>query len=92
MDFPITSATVWLMERVTDLQGMFNQCVNLTSIYCNDDWSMLDNITSSEDMFNGCVKLVGENGQSTMSIILTRLMPGWMVLRPPVTLGSVAKY
>ena len=62
MDFPITSATVWLMERVTDLQGMFNQCVNLTSIYCNDDWSMLDNITSSEDMFNGCVKLVGENG------------------------------
>ena len=44
------------LSNVTAMDRMFNGCSALTTIYCNDDWSYLNQKEgfTSTDMFNGC--------------------------------------
>ena len=46
------------MTNVTDTRWMFKDCSNLTTIYCNADWS-LGVVTESEGMFDNCPSLQG---------------------------------
>ncbi len=44
------------LSNITEMDRMFNGCSALTTIYCNDDWSYLNQKTgfTSTDMFKGC--------------------------------------
>ncbi len=44
------------VSNVTSADWMFNECINLTTIYCGNDWS---SIASSAGMFSNCKKLKG---------------------------------
>ena len=57
------------VSNVTDMRMMFGSCYELTTIYCNDDWSQIvppnnpDNLPDNMYlMFSGCKKLVGGAG------------------------------
>ena len=45
-------------ENVTDMRFLFNNCANLTTIYCNDDWNT-STVQYCDSMFDGCTSLVG---------------------------------
>ena len=48
-------------SKVINMSGMFYECFNLETIYCYDDWSIIDRSDDfiSEDMFYGCESLPG---------------------------------
>jgi len=48
-------------ENVTDMQQMFAWCPKLTTIYCCEDWNMM-NVTNSLYMFRDSYNLVGGQG------------------------------
>ena len=43
-------------SSVTDTNGMFDSCVNLTTIYASELWNV-SNVTDSTNMFNNCPNL-----------------------------------
>ena len=47
-------------SSVTDTNGMFDSCVNLTTIYASELWNT-DNVTDSTNMFNNCPRLPNYN-------------------------------
>ncbi|MBR5698248.1 MAG: BspA family leucine-rich repeat surface protein [Prevotella sp.] len=55
--------TTFTVEKLTTAYAMFQQCLNLKTIYAKagTDWNT-DLLTSSSNMFNLCSKLVGGNG------------------------------
>ncbi len=53
----------WTIDKVTSVSSMFQNCSNLQTIYCNQDWSKMS-VTSSGSMFAGCTSLKGGNGTS----------------------------
>ncbi|MDD7759254.1 MAG: BspA family leucine-rich repeat surface protein [Bacteroidales bacterium] len=44
--------------KVRFIQSMFAECLNLTTIYCNDDWNT-SKVEYSDYMFSGCKSLKG---------------------------------
>ena len=50
------------MNNVVTAKGMFAWSQKLTTIYCNEDWSLKINIEDSKGMFAYCPKLKGEMG------------------------------
>ena len=57
------------VSNVKDMRMMFGSCFELTTIYCEQDWSQivpannkLENMDNMYVMFSGCKKLVGGNG------------------------------
>ncbi len=48
-------------SKVTNMEGMFDGCTNLTAILVGDVWSTA-NVSESDDMFNGCTSLIGDGG------------------------------
>ena len=57
------------VSNVKDMRMMFGSCYELTTIYCNDDWSQIvppnnemENMDNMYVMFSGCKKLVGGQG------------------------------
>ena len=65
---------------------MFNNCVNLTTIYVGEKWSNA-NVIFNINTFNNCTKLVGGNG-TTYSIldasyarVDTAETPGYLTLK-----------
>lgn len=50
------------MSKVTDVSGMFYGSSELTTIYCDDDWSTNSTISNSDMLFTNCRNLVGGNG------------------------------
>ena len=57
----------WDKSKLTNVYCMFQDCSNLTTIYCDEDWSQLA-ITSGSDMFDGCTSLKGGAGTTYSSI------------------------
>lgn len=49
------------MDKVTEVSYMFDGCSNLTTIYCDADWSTITGLASS-GLFRDCYKLVGGSG------------------------------
>ena len=49
------------IANVKDMSHMFEECTNLTTIYCNEDWNASKKLESSDNMFAGCISLVGGN-------------------------------
>ena len=49
------------ISKVTDMHRMFEGCTQLTTIYCNTDWSLSPTLNDSYAMFNECTNLVGGN-------------------------------
>ena len=47
------------VSEVTNAQGMFQNCENLKTIFCDNTWS---SIANSTDMFTGCTSLKGSMG------------------------------
>ncbi|GEM_PF-2183831 len=51
------------MEKVISVQFMFNECTNLKTIYCNDNWKTdYPRLTKTLGLFNKCTSLVGGYG------------------------------
>lgn len=42
------------------MSEMFSGCSSLTTIYCNDDWSVGGKVENHNEMFSLCPKLKGE--------------------------------
>lgn len=53
------------MSKVTNAEGMFGECSNLTTIYCDDDWSQYPNLNGY--LFLRCSKLTGKYGTTVSS-------------------------
>jgi hypothetical protein len=51
-------------NKVNNSETMFNYCIELTTIYCNDAWDCEE----SDYMFASCNKLVGGNDSETTDI------------------------
>ena len=49
------------VTKVTNMTSMFQGCKNLTTIYCEKDWTT-GVVTKSTNMFENCKKLHGDNG------------------------------
>ena len=49
------------VTKVTNMTSMFQGCKNLTTIYCEKDWTT-GVVTKSTNMFENCKKLQGDNG------------------------------
>ena len=45
-------------SKVTSMEGMFSNCVNLQTIYVSESWST-GAVGNAFNMFNGCTSLVG---------------------------------
>ena len=50
------------ISNLTHTNQMFASCSDLTSIFCDKNWSKSATITSSTDMFRNCKKLSGSRG------------------------------
>ncbi|MBQ8454443.1 MAG: BspA family leucine-rich repeat surface protein [Bacteroidaceae bacterium] len=48
--------------KVTSMRNMFSWCKNLTTIYCNNNWSTSSVLEDSYNMFYYCTTLVGGKG------------------------------
>ena len=48
-------------SKVTDMEGMFREPINLKTIYVGNKFSV-SNVSSSNEMLYGCTKLVGGAG------------------------------
>jgi surface protein len=51
----------WNTSNVTDMEYMFSNCTNLTTIYVGSNWTT-SNVENSNSMFQNCTSLVGGNG------------------------------
>ena len=49
------------VTKVTNMTSMFQGCKNLTTIYCEKDWTT-GVVTKSSNMFENCKKLQGDKG------------------------------
>ena len=45
--------------KVSRMSDMFNNCSSLTTIYCNDDWSVGGKVHYHDHMFSNCPNLKG---------------------------------
>ena len=57
---PSLDLTNFNTENVTDMGNMFFGSRSLTTIYCNDDWSVGGKVKDHGQMFSYCPKLKGE--------------------------------
>ena len=73
-------------ESVTNMNGMFYGCQSLSSIYCNDDWSSLNQNAgfTSTDMFSGCEALPSYSNSNDNDITYAKpsAMGGYFTKRP----------
>jgi len=82
---------------VTDMERMFYNSPDLTTIYVGDDWST-QAVTSSSSMFYNCTNLVGGMGTtfdaSHINVAYAHIdggpsNPGYMTKKPDYILGDV---
>ena len=86
-------------SKVTDMDCMFNNCSNLSSIYVSDDWST-NAVTTSANMFMNCTSLKGGNGTTYVSSNPTDMTyahvdvegnPGYFTYKATFQVGDVNK-
>ncbi len=57
------------ISKVTNMDWMFAEMPELTTIYCDNDWSNCS--ATSREMFGGCYNLVGGNGTMARNVNVT---------------------
>lgn len=64
MKVTVLDLTSFDVSKMRDCMAMFADCVNLTTIYCNEDWAQTSSCPSwmADNMFSGCTALVGGKG------------------------------
>ncbi len=75
----------WNTAKVTDMRDMFYSCLELTTIYSDDDVFVTTSVTDGSDMFCDCMELIGGNGTaysvsdcgSAMAHVDTAANPGY---------------
>lgn len=57
------------ISKVSNMDWMFSEMPELTTIYCDNDWSNCN--ATSREMFGGCYNLVGGNGTMARNVNVT---------------------